>query len=105
MADAQAANPTGKPDAAKPGEPAQAASTLASLLTAPANASATAGACREGFWRARRGPLRDPLAEYGLFPPLNTALRGVMTVERSLIRAGVRLPVGGSILLVARKPA
>jgi len=53
MADAQAANPTGKPDAAKPGEPAQAAPTLASLPTAPANASATAGAALGGSERIK----------------------------------------------------
>jgi SAM-dependent methyltransferase len=34
--------------------------------------------------------------------PLNRALSGVMSFERALITAGLRLPVGGSLLLVAR---
>lgn len=33
----------------------------------------------------------------------NTVLRKVMTVERFLIRCGVRFPFGGSLLLIARK--
>jgi SAM-dependent methyltransferase len=34
--------------------------------------------------------------------PLNRALSGVMRLERALITAGLRLPVGGSLLVVAR---
>jgi SAM-dependent methyltransferase len=34
--------------------------------------------------------------------PLNRALSGVMSLERAMITAGLRLPVGGSLLLVAR---
>jgi hypothetical protein len=35
---------------------------------------------------------------------LDRALDAVMSGERALIRAGARLPAGGSLLVVARKP-
>jgi SAM-dependent methyltransferase len=37
--------------------------------------------------------------------PVNLALEAVMAVERALIQRGVSFPAGGSLLLVARKPA
>lgn len=45
----------------------------------------------------------DPLA--GLTPPrpLNAAFAAAMGLERALIRAGVRFPFGGSLLLAARR--
>lgn len=51
----------------------------------------------------RKGGKADPLA--GLTPPrpVNAALAGVMALERGLIRAGVRFPFGGSLLLAARR--
>lgn len=45
----------------------------------------------------------DPLAELRIAPWLNWALEKVLDLERSLIRAGMVLPVGGSLLLVARR--
>ena len=36
---------------------------------------------------------------------LNAILENVLAVERWLIRAGMSLPAGGSLLLVASKPA
>ena len=36
--------------------------------------------------------------------PIDRLLEIVMTAERGLIRAGLRLPVGGSLLVVAQKP-
>lgn len=41
--------------------------------------------------------LRQPL-------PVNLALEAAMRVERGLIRHGLALPVGGSLLMVARRP-
>jgi len=35
---------------------------------------------------------------------INRAFEGVMYLERLLIRSGIRFPVGGSLLLIARKP-
>ncbi len=45
----------------------------------------------------------DPAAELRLAPWLNRALEAVLGVERGLIRAGVHMPAGGSLLLVGRK--
>jgi SAM-dependent methyltransferase len=44
------------------------------------------------------GDLRQPRA-------VNIALGAVMGLERSLIRAGLSFPAGGSLLMVCRKPA
>jgi SAM-dependent methyltransferase len=38
-------------------------------------------------------------------PIVNFALRCALTIERAFIRAGISWPVGGSLLMVARKPA
>lgn len=50
-----------------------------------------------------RRPGADPLA--GLTPPrpINAAFAALMGLERGLIRAGVRFPFGGSLLLAARR--
>ena len=45
----------------------------------------------------------DPLTEYRNPPFVDSALGWVLAAERSLIRAGMRLPVGGSLLVVARQ--
>lgn len=45
----------------------------------------------------------DPNAELRLSPVLNRMLLAVMAVERVLIKVGMRFPIGGSGLLVARK--
>jgi SAM-dependent methyltransferase len=46
----------------------------------------------------------DPLAELRVAPWLNRGLEAILGIERALIRAGISLPAGGSLLLVARKP-
>ena len=45
----------------------------------------------------------NPLGEFRLHPMLNAVLEKTLDLERGLIRAGVSLPAGGSLLLVARK--
>lgn len=45
----------------------------------------------------------DAMAELKLSPLLNSALEGVLNLERGMIRAGLSLPAGGSLLLVARR--
>lgn len=46
----------------------------------------------------------DPRREMQIRPGLNAVLGHVMRLERWLIRRGVRFPVGGSRLVVARRP-
>jgi SAM-dependent methyltransferase len=46
----------------------------------------------------------DATTEFRISPTLNSLLLGVMRVEQYLIRLGIRLPIGGSRLIVARKP-
>jgi len=52
--------------------------------------------------RARRGPV-DPMAEFRIPRWLNAVLESVMTFERGLLRAGIRLPAGGSLLVMGEK--
>lgn len=54
---------------------------------------------------AQRAPRTDydPLAELKIAPWLNSLLETVLDAERVLIRAGLSLPAGGSLLLVARR--
>ena len=47
----------------------------------------------------------DPFAEFRIPHWLNAALEWVMRMERMLIQAGLRLPVGGSRLVVAERIA
>jgi SAM-dependent methyltransferase len=56
----------------------------------------------------RRRPTESPFeAMSGLRVPrpIDRALEGVMGVERALIRRGISWPAGGSLLIVAGKPA
>lgn len=55
---------------------------------------------------AQRSPRADydPLAEMRIAPWLDAVLEQALAVERLLIRAGASLPVGGSLLAVARRP-
>ena len=46
----------------------------------------------------------DPLADLRIPAWLNWPLENVLDLERLLIRAGASLPVGGSLLLAARRP-
>lgn len=46
----------------------------------------------------------DPLDELRISPSINSMLEGVLAVERVMIRMGIRFPMGGSRLIVARRP-
>lgn len=46
---------------------------------------------------------RDPLDELRLHPAVNAFCSALMQVEYQLIRCGLRLPLGGSLLVVAKK--
>jgi hypothetical protein len=46
----------------------------------------------------------DPLQEFRISPAVNAFGRTTMAVERWLIKAGVSLSAGGSLLIVARRP-
>jgi SAM-dependent methyltransferase len=52
----------------------------------------------------RRRPPDDPLRELRMVPWAQSALRPAMALDRIAIRAGMSLPAGGSLLLVARRP-
>jgi hypothetical protein len=45
----------------------------------------------------------DPFRELALPQGVNRVLTGVMTAERRLIRSGVPLPLGSSLVVVARR--
>ena len=45
----------------------------------------------------------DPTSELKINPLLNTALKRILDLERSTIRGGLSFPVGGSLLLIARR--
>lgn len=47
----------------------------------------------------------DPTQEFRINKWVNTVLEGVLDLERLLIRVGLSFPMGGSRLLIARKPA
>jgi hypothetical protein len=52
------------------------------------------------------GTLNDPLArEFGVGPNLNRAMRAVLRMEHRWRCAGLRLPLGGSRVIVAQKRA
>jgi SAM-dependent methyltransferase len=45
----------------------------------------------------------DPMDEYNISPLMNTTLEKILDIERTLIRAGLSFPAGGSLLVVARR--
>lgn len=47
----------------------------------------------------------DPMAEFRIPAWLNRMLEGVMYVELGLLKIGARLPAGGSLLVLARRPS
>jgi trans-aconitate methyltransferase len=53
--------------------------------------------------RARKGEY-NPMAEFQIPVWLNLSLEWVMKLELGLLKLGVSIPVGGSLLLVAKKP-
>ncbi|RON52313.1 SAM-dependent methyltransferase [Pseudomonas frederiksbergensis] len=46
----------------------------------------------------------DPATEFHIPRWLNKSLEWVMKLELALIKTGIRLPIGGSLLMVAKKP-
>lgn len=55
--------------------------------------------------RRRQDPKTfDPTAELKVRGFLNWSMERLMDLERALIKAGLDLPIGGSLLLVAKKP-
>jgi len=57
------------------------------------------------FAQRRPGADYDPLADLKLAPWINWPLEKLLDLERLAIRAGAALPAGGSLLMVARRPA
>jgi SAM-dependent methyltransferase len=55
-------------------------------------------------WKQRRSKNYDPSAELQVNPVLNWMLERLLGLERLGIQSGLNYPVGGSRLLVARKP-
>jgi SAM-dependent methyltransferase len=53
-------------------------------------------------WRERGKESYDPNTEYGLPDAVDRVFGATLTAERGLIRAGVSLPAGSSLLVVAR---
>ena len=54
--------------------------------------------------RARRSSAPfDPAGEFSMSPAVDRMLERVLDVERALIRRGISLPAGGSLLAVARR--
>jgi SAM-dependent methyltransferase len=49
-------------------------------------------------------PQRELTSDLRPHPAVNAAFRLILAVERTLIRVGIRLPIGGSLLTVARRP-
>ncbi len=54
-------------------------------------------------WLGRQRPPSDPLSELRMAPWMQSALRPALALDRLAIRAGLNLPAGGSLLLVARR--
>lgn len=54
--------------------------------------------------RRRRARDFDPAAELRVPRAISATLGGLVAIERLLIRAGVSLPVGSSLLVIARRP-
>jgi SAM-dependent methyltransferase len=56
------------------------------------------------MWLSRRlaRPNADPWREFEILQWMNRILGAVMAVEFAMIRCGLRLPAGGSLLLLAR---
>jgi len=58
------------------------------------------------MWLARRSASKgnyDPMSEFRIPRWLNHGLETVMSIELALLKLGLRFPLGGSLLLVARK--
>ncbi len=53
----------------------------------------------------KRGRAIDLWEEFEISRPLNASFEIILAVERALIKAGVSFPAGGSLFLIAKKPA
>lgn len=54
--------------------------------------------------RMRASKQHEPMSEFQIPRWLNKTLETVMKIEFLLLRIGVRFPIGGSLLLIAKKP-
>ena len=57
-----------------------------------------------GNLRRRTSSQHDSMSEFNIPRWLNKSLEMFMKTELLLLKAGVRFPVGGSLLLIATKP-
>lgn len=55
-------------------------------------------------WRGQRNRMFDSMDEFRIGPMLNWGFEKVLTAERILIGLGVDMPIGGTRLIVAKKP-
>ena len=58
------------------------------------------------MWVVRRKSTNapyDPMAEFEIPKWQNVILESIMKVEIAFLKAGIRFPFGGSLLLIARK--
>jgi hypothetical protein len=57
--------------------------------------------------RMKRNSSRDfqLWREFEISRPLNAVLANILAVERALVERGVSFPAGGSLLLIAKRPA
>lgn len=46
----------------------------------------------------------DPMSEFRISSFMNTVLEMILNAERSLIQTGLSFPMGGSLMIVAKKP-
>jgi len=53
--------------------------------------------------KERAGSVKRTMSELSLPTLINRIFEGVMNVERQIIRLGIRFPLGGSLLLIAKK--
>lgn len=59
------------------------------------------------MWLSRIRPSKgeyDPMTEFAIPRWLNASLEWIMKLELALLKLGICLPIGGSLLLVAKKP-
>ena len=58
------------------------------------------------LWLSRRVPQQfDPESEFRISRPANAALGWCLALEQRLIAANISLPIGTSLLAIARRPA
>lgn len=55
------------------------------------------------FWNRRSGTIYEPESELDMNPAFQSVLGSIMWFERMIMRTGVSLAIGGSLLLIAKK--